>query len=80
MAERSDKGKEKDLSELHVRLNTKEEKDLYLLARQWDQAVKDVQQVSVFKDKDGNVKQVKRVCREGVRRGVDECVKLGRNE
>lgn len=47
MAERSDKGKEKDLSELYVRLNTKEEKDLYLLARQWDQAVKDVQQVSV---------------------------------
>lgn len=34
MAERSDKGKEKDLSELYVRLNTKEEKDFYLLARQ----------------------------------------------
>lgn len=34
MSERSDKGKEKDLSELYVRLNTNEEKHLYLLARQ----------------------------------------------
>ncbi|XP_051780043.1 uncharacterized protein LOC127526921 [Erpetoichthys calabaricus] len=42
--------------ELYERLDTKQgEKDLYRLARQRDQAGKDVQQVRVINDKDGNV-------------------------
>ncbi|XP_051783710.1 uncharacterized protein LOC127527824 [Erpetoichthys calabaricus] len=50
------KAKEKAYDELYERLDTKEgEKDLYRLARQRDQAGKDVQQVRVIKDKDGNV-------------------------
>ncbi|XP_051784320.1 uncharacterized protein LOC127527954 [Erpetoichthys calabaricus] len=50
------KAKEKAYDELYERLDTKEgEKDLYRLARQRDRAGKDVQQVRVIKDKDGNV-------------------------
>ncbi|KAG2465922.1 CFDP2 protein, partial [Polypterus senegalus] len=50
------KAKEKAYDELYERLDTKEgEKDLYQLARQRDRAGKDVQQVRVIKDKDGNV-------------------------
>ena len=42
--------------ELYERLDTKEgEKDLYPLARQRDQAGKDVQQVQVIRDRDGSV-------------------------
>ncbi|XP_051779618.1 uncharacterized protein LOC127526820 [Erpetoichthys calabaricus] len=50
------KAKEKVYDELYERLDTKEgERDLYRLARQRDQAGKDVQQVRVIKDKDGNI-------------------------
>ncbi|KAJ8347031.1 hypothetical protein SKAU_G00284320 [Synaphobranchus kaupii] len=50
------KAKERAFSELYKRLDTKEgEKDLYRLARQRDQAGKDVQQVRVIKDRDGKV-------------------------
>ncbi|XP_051784793.1 uncharacterized protein LOC127528352 [Erpetoichthys calabaricus] len=50
------KAKEKAFDELYERLDTKEgEKNLYQLARQKDRAVKDVQQVRVIKDKDGNI-------------------------
>ncbi|XP_051782811.1 uncharacterized protein LOC127527635 [Erpetoichthys calabaricus] len=50
------KAKEKAYDELYERLDTKEgEKDLYRLAIQIDRAGKDVQQVRVIKDKDGNI-------------------------
>ncbi|XP_051784813.1 uncharacterized protein LOC127528357 [Erpetoichthys calabaricus] len=50
------KAKEKVYDELYERLDIKEgEKDLYQLARQREQAWKDVQQVRMIKDKDGNV-------------------------
>ena len=48
--------KSKAYDELYEELDTKEgEKSLYRLARQRDQAGKDVQQVRMMKDKDGNV-------------------------
>ncbi|KAF7705380.1 hypothetical protein C0J45_6915 [Silurus meridionalis] len=50
------KAKEKAYEELYKRLDTKEgEKDLYRLARQRNQAEKDVLQVRAIKDGDGNV-------------------------
>ena len=50
------KAKDRAYGELYERLDTKEgEKDLYRLARQRDRAGKDVQQVRMIKDKDGNV-------------------------
>ncbi|KAJ8375265.1 hypothetical protein SKAU_G00058450 [Synaphobranchus kaupii] len=50
------KAKERAFSELYKRLDTKEgEKELFRLARQRDQAGKDVQQVRVIKDRDGKV-------------------------
>ncbi|KAK2922282.1 hypothetical protein Q8A73_001767 [Channa argus] len=49
------KAKQRAYEDLYVRLDTKEgEVDLYRLARQRDRDGKDVQQVSVIKDKDGN--------------------------
>ena len=50
------KAKHKAYEELYDRLDTKEEeKDLYRLARQRNQAGKDVQQVRLIKDRDGNI-------------------------
>ncbi|XP_067349374.1 uncharacterized protein [Channa argus] len=50
------KAKQRAYEDLYVRLDTKEgEVDLYRLARQRDRDGKDVQQVSVIKDKNGNV-------------------------
>ncbi|KAK3546717.1 hypothetical protein QTP70_033372, partial [Hemibagrus guttatus] len=50
------KAKQKAYDELYTRLDTREgEKDLYRLARQRDRDGKDVQQVRVIKDRDGNV-------------------------
>ncbi|KAK3571265.1 hypothetical protein QTP86_005981 [Hemibagrus guttatus] len=50
------KVKQKAYDELYTRLDTREgEKDLYRLARQRDRDGKDVQQVSVIKDRDGRV-------------------------
>ena len=50
------KAKSKAYDELYEELDTKEgEKTLYRLARQRHQAGKDVQQVRMMKDKDGNV-------------------------
>ena len=50
------KAKEKAYGELYEKLDTKEgEKDLYQFARQRDRAGKDVLQVRVIKDADGNV-------------------------
>ncbi|KAK3513643.1 hypothetical protein QTP70_028820 [Hemibagrus guttatus] len=50
------KAKKKAYDELYIRLDTREgEKDLYSLARQRDRDGKDVQQVSVIKDRDGRV-------------------------
>ncbi|KAK3513535.1 hypothetical protein QTP70_016470, partial [Hemibagrus guttatus] len=50
------KAKHKAYDELYTRLDTREgEKDLYRLARQRDRDGKDVQQVSVIKDRDGRV-------------------------
>ncbi|KAI5089887.1 hypothetical protein C0J45_20022 [Silurus meridionalis] len=50
------KAKEKAYEELYKRLDTKEgEKELYRLARQRDQAGKDVLQVRAIKDGEGNV-------------------------
>ena len=50
------KTKEKAYGELYEKLDTKEgEKDLYRLARQRDRAGKDVLQVRVIKDANGNV-------------------------
>ena len=50
------KAKSKAYDELYEGLDTKEgEKTLYRLARQRHQAGKDVQQVRMMKDKDGNV-------------------------
>ncbi|KAK3545979.1 hypothetical protein QTP70_018415, partial [Hemibagrus guttatus] len=50
------KAKQKAYDELYTRLDTREgEKDLYRLARQRDRDGKDVQQVRVFKDRDGRV-------------------------
>lgn len=50
------KRKEKVFDELCERLDTKDrEKDLYRMARQMDQAGKDMQEVRVMKDRDGNV-------------------------
>ena len=50
------KAKQRAYEDLYVRLDTKEgEVDLYRLVRQRDRDGKDVQQVSVIKDKDGNV-------------------------
>ncbi|KAK2891510.1 hypothetical protein Q8A73_017175 [Channa argus] len=50
------KAKQRAYEDLYARLDTKEgEVDLYRLARQRDKDVKDVQQVRVIKDKDGNV-------------------------
>ena len=41
---------------MYEKLNSKEgEKDLYRLAKQRDKASKDVQQVGLIKDSDGNV-------------------------
>lgn len=58
-----------------VRLDTKEgEKELYLLGRQSDRARKDVQQVTVAKDKDASIltseDSVEKV--EGVLSGADK--------
>ena len=48
--------KQKAYEELYDRLDTKEgEKDLYRLARQRNQAGKDVQRVKLIKDRDGNI-------------------------
>ena len=41
--------------DLYARLETKGEKELYRLARQRDRSGKDVQQVRVLKNKNGNV-------------------------
>ena len=50
------KAKHKAYEDLYDRLDTKEgEKDLYRLARQRNQAGKDVQQVRLIKDRDGNI-------------------------
>ena len=50
------KAKHKAYEELYDRLDTKEgEKDLYRLVRQRNQAGKDVQQVRLIKDRDGNI-------------------------
>ena len=50
------KAKQKAYDELYESLDTKEgENDLYPLARQMDRAGKDVQQVWVIKDRDGNL-------------------------
>ncbi|KAK3537270.1 hypothetical protein QTP70_007006 [Hemibagrus guttatus] len=50
------KAKQKAYDELYTRLDTREgEKDLYRLARQRDRDGKDVQKVSVIKDRDGRV-------------------------
>ena len=50
------KAKEKAYEELYEKSNSKEgEKDLYRLAKQRDKASKDVQQVGLIKDSDGNV-------------------------
>ncbi|KAK3553997.1 hypothetical protein QTP70_019112 [Hemibagrus guttatus] len=50
------KAKQKAYDELYTRLDTREgEKDLYRLARQRDRDGKDVQQISVIKDRDGRV-------------------------
>ncbi|KAK2890506.1 hypothetical protein Q8A73_018806 [Channa argus] len=50
------KAKQRAYEDLYARLDTKEgEVDLYRLARQRDRDGKDVQQVRVIKDKDGNV-------------------------
>ncbi|KAK3516441.1 hypothetical protein QTP70_013289 [Hemibagrus guttatus] len=50
------KAKQKACDELYTRLDTREgEKDLYRLARQRDRDGKDVQQVSIIKDRDGRV-------------------------
>ena len=50
------KAKEKAHEELYEKLNSKErEKDLYRLAKQRDKTSKDVQQVGLIKDSDGNV-------------------------
>ncbi|KAK2910488.1 hypothetical protein Q8A73_008203 [Channa argus] len=50
------KAKQRAYEDLYARLGTKEgEVDLYRLARQRDRDRKDVQQVRVIKDKDGNV-------------------------
>ena len=50
------KAKHKAYEELYDRLDTKEgEKDLYRLAGQRNQAGKDVQQVRLIKDMDGNI-------------------------
>ncbi|KAK3506055.1 hypothetical protein QTP70_021852 [Hemibagrus guttatus] len=50
------KAKQKAYDELYTRLDTREgEKDLYRLARQRDRDGKGVQQVRVFKDRDGRV-------------------------
>ncbi|XP_019744436.1 uncharacterized protein LOC109527143 [Hippocampus comes] len=50
------KAKQKAYEELYERLDTKEgEKELYRLARQRNQAGKDVQQVRLIKDREGNV-------------------------
>ena len=50
------KAKAKAYEDLYLKVRTKEgEKDLYRLARVTDQTGKDVQQVRVIKDADGNV-------------------------
>ncbi|KAK3534127.1 hypothetical protein QTP86_002260 [Hemibagrus guttatus] len=50
------KAKQKAYDELNTRLDTREgEKDLYRLARQRDRDGKDVQKVTVIKDRDGRV-------------------------
>ncbi|XP_061661528.1 uncharacterized protein LOC133492816 [Syngnathoides biaculeatus] len=50
------KAKQEAYKDMHTRLDTKEgEKDLYRLARQRARDGKDVQQVRVIKDRDGNV-------------------------
>ena len=50
------KAKEKAYEELYEKSNSKEgEKDLYRLAKQRDKTSKDVQQVGLIKDSDGNV-------------------------
>lgn len=50
------KAKQKAYEELYQRLDTREgEKELYRLARQRNQAGKDVQQVRLIKDREGNV-------------------------
>ncbi|XP_016106680.1 uncharacterized protein [Sinocyclocheilus grahami] len=50
------KAKQKAYEDLYARLDSKEgERDLYRLARQRDRDGKDVQQVRVIKDRDGNV-------------------------
>ena len=63
------KAKSKAYDELYEGLDTKEgENTLYRLARQRHQAGKDVQQVRMMKDKDGNVmtdeESVLRMCKE----------------
>ena len=50
------KAKQRAYDDLYARLDSKEgENDLYRLARQRDRDGKDVQQVRVIKDRDGNV-------------------------
>ena len=50
------KAKHKAYEELNDKLDTKYgEKDLYSLAKQRNQAGKDVQQVRLIKDRDGNI-------------------------
>ena len=74
------KAKSKAYDELYEGLDTKEgEKTLYRLTRQRHQAGKDVQQVRMMKDKDGNVmtdeESVLRMWKEqweGILYGADE--------
>ena len=47
--------KRRAYDDLYARLKTKDEKELYRLARQRDRTRKDVQQVKVIKDENGNV-------------------------
>ena len=68
------KAKQKVYDELYERLDTKEEEnDVY---HQRDRAGKDVQQVRVIKDRDGNV----RTCEESVPRRWKEYFKELMNE
>ncbi|KAF7640532.1 hypothetical protein LDENG_00043800 [Lucifuga dentata] len=49
------KAKQRAYNGLYARLDSKEETDLYRLARQRNRDGKDVQQVRVIKHRDGNV-------------------------
>ena len=71
------KAKNNAYDELYEELDSKEEENtLYRLARQRHQAGKDVQQVRMMKDKDGNVmtdeERVLIICKEYYSRPINE--------